>query len=365
MPNFNFTSFNVNNLLYQTQQLLRPIIVPGQNPLLGGLFNPNSTAGRSPYMSLDTLFANNNLKLDAQELSTFLKDAMKLPQDMRKLLLMLALESAQGESKKQVQQTLKQLIEDYPQALNISVEDLQKLLGKKSKDGVDKLVKLLQVNQTGETKGAPQVAEMMSTLGKLSEKIQASPKEATETLMLLYIPWYPLAPQQKLEVEFESAGGGEEEAVEECSVVLYLQTASLGRFKLVIQELNPLQIVIMIFHEEQSQLIMGELEDRINDWLAKEGLPAAIFDETLMHPEQIPTRAVASVTDSEQAPEALATANNPATAGFKGATRQDGDQQITLQKGSRVSVLILNCAYALARFVFEADEGNRKLQKSR
>lgn len=114
---------------------------------------------------------------------------------------------------------------------------------------------------------------------KLSTKVKESPQHATETLMLLYLPWYPLQNQQKLELGFGLGEGAEDEDVEnkEASVILYLDTNSLGRFKLVVEEADPLQVIAKVFHQDAGKGITTQLKEGLNEFLAQEGLPAAIF----------------------------------------------------------------------------------------
>lgn len=49
-------------------------------------------------------------------------------------------------------------------------------------------------------------------------------------------------------------------------------------------------------------------------------------------------------------------------AGFKGATRRDDNKQISAQQGERVSMLVLNCAYELAKLIFAEDGAGTTLQ---
>jgi hypothetical protein len=370
----NFPQFNLGNMLSQAQHILKGGLLGGLNPS-GNVNQPNAGGGNSifqagnilkdPRISLALLMSNDSLKLNSQEVSQFLKESMKLPQDMRFLLLMLALESSPEEAKSQLKQGLKQLIEENVNQLSIPVDDLQALLGKNSKEAQDKMMKLLQAESLGQTRNGQQITELVASLGKLAEKIKLSPQDAMETLMLLYIPWYPLTTPQKLELSFEMGEGEGEEGDKDISAVVYLETNSLGRFKLIVQELDPLQIVAKVFHEEQAKPIMPFLEEQLNKILADDGLPAAIFDTELIKPEQIAQ--VVVETKSEGNIETPTVLEKPAesdgsTSGFKQATRQSDHKQINVQPGEHISLLVLNCAYALARLIFEADEANRILQ---
>lgn len=314
-------------------------------------------------LSLAALFKEDGMRLSSHELSLFLKESLKLPHEMRLLLLLLAMDTTSSDLQMLLQQNLKQMIEQHT-PLAVSLEDIQALLDKNTKEAKEKLMKLLQANQISQTQAAQQLAELTSGLGKLGEKIKASPQEALETLMLLYIPWYPLAAQQKLELSFEFGGGGEAAGEKDISVVIFLETNTLGRFKIVVYELEPLQVGVRLFHEDAAKYLLPTLEDDLNEKLAAEGLPAAIVDAEQVQSGpgfKSPSAATAHAqTDPGTSP---ISDKDPATAGFKGLTRQADQKQITIQPGEHVSLLVLNSAYTVVRLILEADEQNRLLQK--
>lgn len=368
-----FNNINLINLLAQAQLLLKsagkgaPLDMPGANPLNTlAQQGQNMMEGKLP---LSALFGNESLLMNPQELSQFLKDSLQLPKELRLALLMLAMESSPKELKPLLDQGLKQIIEQQATQLSVPVEDLQNLLNQNTKEATEKLMKLLQGNQMSQTRSGQQIAELVVSLGKLGEKIKLSPKDAMETMMLLYIPWYPLAAQQKLELSFEMGEGGEEGGDRDVSVVLYIETNSLGRFKLVVKELEALQLLVIVMHEAFVKELMPRLEKQMNGMLAEDGLPACYFESEVIRAEKVAeVMAEGGVSSASghggATSESLDPDMDPATAGFKQATRRPDQKQINIQAGDRVSVLVLNYAYALARFIFEADEENRVLQKN-
>ena len=60
--------------------------------------------------------------------------------------------------------------------------------------------------------------------------------------MLLYLPWYPLALNQKIMVEEGGGGGFEEAGAEETGLVVYLQTNTMGAFRISLRELDRLKL---------------------------------------------------------------------------------------------------------------------------
>lgn len=372
MSNFSFPNLSLNRLLMQARQILMSgtaagVSSPANTSTSGNVVSSSllQAALKDGKLPLSMLLSTESLRLPPQEASLFLKETMKLPNEIRFFLLMLALESSPAELKSFLSQNLKQLIEENLGHLTVPMEEVQELLAQATKEGAGKLIRLLQGSSASQTRSGQQLIDMAATLGKLSEKVKASPTEALETLMLLYIPWYPLATQQKLELSFEMGEGEGEGGERDVSMVIFLETNTLGRFKIVVQEVDPLQVVVKIAHENVAKEVIPHLETQLNEFLANEGLPAAVFDAECIHPQQLEETTALLEEKPEQAlPEGPEPEQSPAVAGFKKATRQSDHKQITVQPGNHISLLVVNCAYTLARFIFEADEKNRLLQKS-
>lgn len=369
-----FPQLNFNHLISQVHQFLKSGLagnVPSNLPdtPLGNPALPQQSILREPRLPLSALFQNESLRLNPREISQFLKESMKLPQEIRLTLLMLALESSPQEIQSQLDQGLRQLLEQNLNQLSIPVDELQALLGKNTQEAQEKMMKLLQASS--QTQSGQQIAELMVTLGKLGDKIKASPQDAMETLMLLYIPWYPLTSQQKLELSFEMGEGSGEDGEKDVSAIVYLETNTFGRFKIVVMEVDRLQVLVKIYHEQHARDLMPILEEELNNMLAQDGLPAAMFDTETIRPEQmdevIPPPGSASQGEAVNPPGPASEPEKPqydgTTAGFKRATRQPDRKQITIQPGEHISLLVMQCAYFLARLIFEADEASRLLQK--
>ncbi len=370
MTQFGLPKLNLYNLMLQAKTILQ---TGGMNPsgptppmAPNPYANPQAELLKNYSLTLAKLFQNEQMRLNAQEMSFFLKETLKLPQEIKLLLLSLALESSPAEAKKQINQTLAQIIQGSEEAVAVPMDDLQALLAKNTGEASDKVLKLIQGNQMSQTKGAQQLTELLVSLGKLSDKIKASPAEAMETMMLLYIPWYPLAAQQKLELSFEFPEEEGEGGEKDVSAIVYLQTNAWGRFKIVVNELDPLQVLAKVYHEEVAKELIPRIEEDLNRKLAEDGLPASTFDSETIRPEQlVQPNATSSTPATPEDAEATATAKPELQSGFKRATRQADKKTVTIQPGQQLSLLVLTCAYAMARFIFEADEAATLLQKNR
>ena len=316
-------------------------------------------------MSLAMLFQQEGMNLSPEDNAQFVKDLLKLPKDMRLLLASMALENESLPVDQSVKRTLQEMIKNN--LSDVPIEQFQNLIGDNSKDAAKQLMKLLQNTQSIQIKNGQQIMELASQMEKLSTKVKESPKHATETLMLLYLPWYPLQNQQKLELGFGFGGGEDDEDVEnkEASVVLYLDTNTLGRFKVVLEEADPLQVIAKVFHQEAGKGIMPVLKTGLNEFLAQEGLPAAIFMTDVL--KERPQGHASLINNEESTSHVGSTEKALQTesvgeSGFKGATRRDDNKQISAQQGERVSMLVLNSAYELAKLIFAEDGAGTTLQ---
>jgi hypothetical protein len=234
-------------------------------------------------------------------------------------------------------------------------------------------MKLLQGSSVSQTAAGQQIAEILGMIGQMSGKVQASPQEALQTLILLYLPWQPLPPRQKFELELQ-AGTYEETGGEDTAsiLVLYLQTNTLGRFRLMLEESAAMQLVLTVGHEEIARLLIPKLVSHGNCLLAEKGLPALQVHTDLLqwpgkisHPPQTALKPTFSTSFSSASPHQerpQASSPGPETS-FAYATRQSSQQEISIHKGPRVSLLVLQIAYGLARFIFEQDDKGGFLQK--
>lgn len=360
-PRFQFINLARQLLAWSSMETPTQPMPEGQPP-----FSTGSPMARGNKLSLAALFQNESSALNPQELSQFLKESLKLPQEIRTLLLMLALEKTPSETlQAALKKTLAETLTQQPEiAKDIPLDEVTALLSQNSREAHQKLMRLLQGTAMSQTQGGRQVADLVGTLGQLNEQIAASPAKALETLMLLYLPWYPLTLPQKLDLTLEgghSEGGATDgEAV---SITLYLQTNTLGQFKITVKELQPLQIQVQIAHEQKAALALPELETRLNDLLASDGLPAALFESEPVEPHAFakPDTTTAPATQPESKPSAPMAASG--SQGFQFATRRADRQKLHIAAGQRVSFLVIHTGYSLARLIFEVDEANRVFQR--
>jgi len=333
----NFNPFNLNNLFQQTPvgNIAPPVGIPDVVMEALGIPSASLSMGGPSTLTLAALFANSTLRLSPQDVSAFLKELLHLPDEMKMMLLLLSLESSPDDIKLLLKQPLQEVLAAQP--LMIPIDQLQSLLVGKTQEAKEKLLKLLQGTALAQTQSGHQLAELTVSMTKLAEKVQTSPERALETLMLLYIPWYPLAGKQMLTLEMGQGQEGGEESAEDLSVVLFLETNTLGKFKICVQERSRLQAAVQLEYEEPAHMFISDLEHSLNDSLAKDGLPAVLFEATC-------------VGEGFKPAPALVPENN---------------QQITVQPSIKITFLVLHVGYTVARLIFEADEQNQCLRRNR
>lgn len=340
------SGFNWFGWLSQVRQIMNA--EPGYLPPDASYLSNTGQTSIALKLSLAELFNNPNLLLGPEENAQLLKDLAKFPQDLKQLLADLS--DALPTEPKLATKPLADLLEQQLIPLKLPLKELQVMVKQNLETGSEKLLQLMQSNQLSQTKSVGQLGDLLYQANRLGEKLGQSPQQAAETLILLALPWCPLLPGQKLQLDFEFGEGGEDGSDKEISVILYLQTNQLGRFKVQVFELQPLQILVKLHHEPIAKPILKDLEAELNDYLAKEGLPESIFETIEMQTQE------ASVSSN---PGVIASDSGQ---GFKGLTRQADHTQIDIQAGEGVSVLVFQVAYALAKLILSADARQQHLQ---
>ncbi|MEZ4576367.1 MAG: hypothetical protein R2857_15840 [Vampirovibrionales bacterium] len=386
------SNFGINLIMAQLSQILRGSVNLGLdrsenqpfNPLNNTLVNRGGSlvpansllnqaanlAGQVPLsnqafveqrVSLAKLLQQDGLLMNNQQTAEFMKVALDLPKDLQQLLMQLASESGGKTQQQQVKEMLRTLLENQGD-LKLSTEDVAQLLDGNSKEAASKLVKMLQNNRALQLSNGHQIMEVAHRLGQIGEAALQSPQRAAETLILLYLPWSPLPPGQKMQLEFEG-GEDEEEGGQEAAicVVLYLDTNVMGKFKAVIQQAEALQLHITLKHDPEAEPYLEAIEERVNEGLAMDGLPPIFFDPQPFKQAKAASTTSAASSATQQRPDLFQDDMPVGAAGFKGATRSADKQQVSMERGERVSVLVVNAGYLLARTIFDIDQRLRPL----
>jgi len=275
-----------------------------------------------------------------QENSFLLRAILSLPKDIQALLAMLG---SQGETS-----VLADLLTQTT-TFKLPLETLQVLLSGQSKDALGQLIKLIQQNQLATispeaTNDLAQMKELLGVLSKLSEQVNRSPVDALKTLMLLYIPFYPLTGEQRLNLSF-GWQDDEDSPVEndEPLLILYLQTNHLGRFRIVVMEEAQHRLLFMVQHETVATHYVPDIEAQLknhchSDHLPEPGMVWSVFAAT-------PSEPSASDASCETGSETAAL----------GETSGSPSSDMTVIPTEGVSLVVINGGYQLARIILEMD----------
>ncbi len=343
-------NFSYSNFLKQYQQLVNKTAFPASSqagtnslPLANTGLPLNTLSSAALFQQMMMLQS----AMTPQETSAFLKALLDLPDDIQTLLAQLATQDG-GVTKK----LLEQLLKENPD-LNVSLERLQEMLGQKTQGSSNKMLQLMQANMAQSYTGDSQkMTELLKFTTQLSLRVNTSPMEALNTLILLYIPWYPLVDPQKLELQFESEWGEAEEGEEgeSYTLVLYLETDTMGKFRIAAGVRHQTQLVFKIEYEKIAEPYIEAIQRFVTENLSRDGIPPPTFAFT----ESAASRKQA-MTDPSVLEEQSGVDN------FK--TLQTDRKKLSISPSKGVSVVVLNAACQFSRIVFEVDERNRLLQR--
>lgn len=342
MVNFGPNPFN-RNLFQNLKQLVETVVTEelNQSQTTGPGINQNTPqplVNRLPQAALNSATA-----LTSLETAVFLKNLLSLPKEIQTLLLLLAFPEGQNKP-----ESLKKLIEESPD-LNLTLENVQAFLGTQSKEGVQKLVKLMQFNNTGLATEGKSFEDLLKQTTQIGAKIQTSPMEAFHTLILLYLP--PLMLPQSVNISFEEEektgegdGSGEGEAGGGYSLILLLDTSSLGKFKIAMGLENRSQIRVQMEHDAAAEPYLEEIQKRLTFKVAEDGIPPPTFTF-------LPRQERRQNADSETLHD-----SDPESTEMTAAENAPEGKKIAVHPSSGVSILVVHTAYTLARMIFESDD---------
>ncbi len=346
-------NFSYTNFLKQYQQLANKTAFPA-SPQGGTNGAPLGHSGASLNSLSSSMLFQQMMQLQSQmsprETSALLKLLLDLPENIQTLLAQLSTQDS-GPNKLQ-QQALKQLLKENPD-LKLSLDQLQEVLGKKTQESSNKMLQLMQSNMTQAYTGDSQkFTELLKFTTQLSLRANASPMEALNTLMLLYIPWYPLVDPQKLELQFENGWNEAEEGEdgESYTLVLYLETDTMGNFRIAGGVRNQTQLVFKTEHDALAEPYLDGIQRFVTESLSKDGIPPPTFSFTESQASQQKDITDPSVMEKTSGVD-----------DFK--THQDDRKKLSIAPSKGVSVVVLNAACQFSRIVFEVDERNRLLQR--
>lgn len=339
MVNFGPNSFNNNLPQTYRQPLPQPNVLEQASAIRSqAMFDGVSIYATTTGLASGKAVLANFLaaSLSPQETALFLKNLLNLPRDIQGLLMLLAFPPGPDRP-----ETLKKLLEKYPD-LNVTLENVQSFLGDHSKEGVQKLLKLIQGNQAAQM-GDAKMEELLKLTSQLTNKVQSSPMEALNTMMLLYLPWLPLVPPQKLETAFvpsEEEGGGTGNPDETSyNLVLYIETNRLGKFKVSLNQSNQTQITLHVVHDAIAQSHLPAMAAALAEKAGEDGIPKPEF-----------------LYELRTAPAALPIGPSMVEAGAEIANPVERGKKIAVYPADGVSIIVVTVAYSYARLIFETDD---------
>ncbi|MGE0201338.1 MAG: hypothetical protein AB7P76_10265 [Candidatus Melainabacteria bacterium] len=284
------------------------------------------------------------VSLSGIETAQFLKMLMRLPPDIQQLLAMMAgsEESAGGPDSQWLQ-----LLQQNP---HLSLEELQQQLLTRTQDGTNQLVKMLTQPQPQGGRAGNGFCELMNTLTHLQAQIRESPAHALQQTVLLYLPWYPLAAQQNLQLQIahhphpgqdgENAETSGENDADVAHLILNLTTRTLGSFRVIIAPVSSQHLLMDIAHDALATTVLPGIQEAMSTQLATRNLPPAEWLTHLRGSAGAPGHTAHNLT--EESPGGSAPAGTQ-------------DKAIAVQTIGRIPALAVSHAYLFARLVFEAD----------
>lgn len=287
-------------------------------------------------MALAPLFTHENA-LSARQLAQLLRNLLQMPKEMVQLLAMFAdLEPALN------QELLKKLLTEEAQ---VPMEELQQFLQNHMDKAQDKLLKLLQSSQMSMTGSGKQMGDLMGTLSELVTKAGKSPAEALHSTISLYLPYYPLHPPQAFSLRFEQMPGqsGENEGEgEQQQLVLFIQTITLGQFKIEVSQGQQAQWLALVEHDPVAAPYREAIQKQVQETLGSALSP--VLSLAFLQRAETKRASVPAMT------------HNPSESLTTGGAEQTGKQSVGIHPaGGNVSAMAIQCAYLLIRVILEMD----------
>ncbi|MEB3286658.1 MAG: hypothetical protein VKJ04_04055 [Vampirovibrionales bacterium] len=335
--------------------------LPGQLPSL----NPSQLAGLLGQLLLSPAAAQ-NASLSSLQLSLLLRSLFQLPSELQQFLAQVV--TGQTGTEEQ-QQLLRQLLQENP-GLPLNLEDLQSLLQQAISKNDKKLLQLLQSSnqaQAVNSQASANWGELLGVISQLKAQVGSTPLQSLNTTFLLYLPWYPLAAQQKLTLHFEAPknkdkDGGEGEGADasqadQSHLVMLIDTNCLGRFKILTLRLDRTQLMFHVEYDASALSVIPSLEHRVSQALTKAGLPLPEFE---WKQRGVSRHLFDDSTQPLTSAQSQATDAAPPLGESDSQERED-KQAVAVHNVGQVPVIVVQGAYWVARLVFELD--NQQLEE--
>lgn len=287
----------------------------GSEPESQGFIAPNLRTDVSNSALPNAVYFNNLTKLQQ---AILIKELLNLPKEWMELLSVLVYKEISQES-------LLNIMKD--QNLKIRIEDVKTLLDVNSKDVINKLLKLIQP-APGNIQNIDQMKELLGLISQIVPSSNSPAQEVLKNVILLYLPWLPLAQEQNIHIVFEKKGSSEESEQDNVALIIYITTVNLGKFKVIILLNNDKSLKIEI----ENQDISNNDEDDIS---ILENIRNNVNQELLNNKIACDTKVYTC----------------------KNTVNQNSERrEVSLYPISSISPRIMMAAYSVIRIIFEFDE---------
>lgn len=298
-----------------------------------------------------------DLALPPEGLAKLLRNLFQLPKEMIQLLALLS------EQEPAVGQALLQAL--TREDASVPLEVLQAFLQGRVDKAQEKLLKLLQSNPATMA-GFEDVSTLMRGLSELADKIKQGPQGALDATVTLYLPFYPLQPPQTFSLRFEAPEDGGEGSAEsaEPQLVLYVETLTLGAFRVVIlpdADKPPGHWQAVMSHQAAAAPYLQAIETGLQQATTVAIPIRLLFTPNASERNGHETKGVALAADAETSEHGVHQRSTPP--GASDRVGSAGRQSVGLHPAGGVSVLAIQVAYLLIRIILELDNRNALLNR--
>ncbi|MBY0405768.1 MAG: hypothetical protein K2X66_17830, partial [Cyanobacteria bacterium] len=197
--------------------------------------------------------------------------------------------------------------------------------------------------------------DLMKLTSQVNNRVNQSPMQALHTLLLLYLP--PMMFPQNVQISYEPPESEDKSNTDSTyHLTLFVETATLGRFKIDLGLHHSTQLIIAMEHDPMAQEILNRIESLFNQTLEKDGLPSTTIQFLLRPSRTDPPHSSAQLEASPEDSTSSASAQLPTGKANKEG-KQSNSQKIAVFPTSGVSVIVVHSAFELAKIIFKLDSG--------
>lgn len=243
----------LNNINQQSNVLnTQNTIFNAQNAVLNKQTQINNSAVLKNAVSQNVTSKNLTLAERNQNIN-YVKDMMKLPQDMKDVLAVL--QQTSTAQAKAVDNNRLLLLS------NINIKNLTQLIQKGSNEA---LQQIMTTNQALSKVQLSQLQEAVSYLNA-SALSQESQTQALKNFMLLYLPWLPLEEGMDFNLDFSFSEGSEEDDENILNIVIMTRNFGEIHILIILKAMNSFEIYIQCcknFPKRKLLKLIGEEEKK-------------------------------------------------------------------------------------------------------